>query len=238
MIKIRIVFPIGNQYYMESPWVDVNGDRSREVTNGQPRFLDKNFVEEEVQKRNLIIDASMSMQDCYQAVITTTQPNGQKGIEYGQINATVTASDADAKFTVGLPAQIPAFISGASFATGSPVITGTYGANSLKAIGDLARLNAIVINRIHHNASKDVVYATSPELVTVTSLKGKHITPLDFPKSNSDDENTSIRDMNTQYFKSQGLESGLRLNGMNYLSYSLPAKEYLTLTFYTAFTPK
>ena len=239
MHKIRVVFPIGNQYYMESPWVEVNGERSRDVINGQPRFLDLHFVKQEEQKGNFVIDPSMSMQDCYKVRVTSVQPNGQAGAEYGQINATVKAGeDAEAKFTVGLPSKMPAFISGAHYATGSPTISGTHGVNSLKAIGDLASLNGIVITRIHHNASADVVYGTSPELVTVTSLKGKSIMPFDFPKSNSDDENTSIRDMDAPYFKSKGLEGGLRLNGMNYLSYSLPMKESLTLTFYTVFTPK
>jgi hypothetical protein len=237
--KIRIVFPLGNQYYMESPWVDVKGDRSREVTSGQPRFLDKNFVEEEVQKGNLIIDPSMSMQDCYQATMTSVRPSGQSGVEYGQIKVNVKAAEESvATFTVGLGSQLPANIPGAVHSTGSVTVTGTYGGNTLKAIGDLARLNTIGITRIHYEASNESVYGTSPVLTTVTSVNGSGTAHLNFPQSDSDDENVKIRDMKPDYFKSQGFEGGLRFNGMNYLTYSLPAKENLTLTFYTVFTPK
>jgi hypothetical protein len=239
MDKIRVVFPVGNQYYLESPWVEVNGERSRDVINGQPRFLDKNYVKQEEQKGNFVIDPSMSMKGCYEARMTSVQPNGQAGVEYGQVNATVTAAtDVEAKFTLGLPSKMPAFISGANYATGSPTISGTHGVNSLKAIGDLASLNGIVITRIHYKASSDSVYSSDAELVTVTSTKGKSSMPFEFPKSNSDDENTRIRDMDAQYFESKGLKGGLSLNGMNYVSYSLPMKESLTLTFYTVFTPK
>jgi hypothetical protein len=241
MNELRIFVPaFGGIYYVESPWVQLpNGERSRKPINGQPQHKDTIWTEEQEHKGVLVIDRNIKAKDCYTMTITGAQPNGQAGVEYGQINATVTAaSDSEAKFTVGLPTGIPAFIPGANYATGAPTISGTYGVNSLKAIGDLAQLNGIVITRIHHNASNDIVYATSPELVTVTSLRGKQTMPFDFPKSNSDDENTSIRDMDAQYLKSKGFEGGLRLNGMNYLTYVLPMKENLTLTFYTVFTPK
>jgi hypothetical protein len=75
-------------------------------------------------------------------------------------------------------------------------------------------------------------------MTTVTSVNGSSINPLNFPQSDSDDENTSVRDMTPEYLKSQGFEGGLRFNGMNYLTYSLLKGQSITLTFYTVFTPK
>lgn len=239
MDKLRVFALFLGIYYIETPYVQhQNGERSRDPINGQPQFKDTLWTKEQEQKGLLIIDHDMKGEDCYDMQMSAMKPKGNRA-EYGQINATVTAAaETAATFKVGLGGATPVIIPNSDFTTGSPTISGTYGADSLTAIGDLALLNGVNIARIHHNASDESVYETNPSLVTVTSVGGLNTMPLLFPKSDSKDENTNIRDMNAAYFKSNNMEGGLRFNGMNYLNYSLPKAQDITLTFYTVFTPK
>lgn len=238
---LRVYVPAhGGIYYIESPYVQygVNGERSRSPVNGQPQHKDSIWTKEQEQKGLLVIDNNLTMNDCYGVEISSAKPSGKRGAEYGQIRAIITTTDV-AKVTVGLGSEIPAHLPGAFYLNKDTVaITGTYGANTLKAIGDLANLNTIAINRIHHEASSESVFLISPTMTVATSVGGSSNILLNFPQSDSDDENTNIRDMKPEYLKSQGFESGLCFNGMNYLTYTLPANESVTLTFYTVFTPK
>lgn len=239
MDKLRVYVPAHKGlYYVESPFVKLaDGSLSRSEVVGIPQLKDKLWTEREAAKGLLVIDPDMSAEDCYNVNVAVSA--GRKGAEHGSIHATVKATaDAAATFKVGLASAIPAFILDKEYTTGDPTITGTYGEDSLKAIGDLAVLNGVNVNKIHCNASDDAVYAESVELVTVTSTKSKKSDYLEFPKSDSNDENTTIRNMDAAYFKANGLDGGLRFNGMNHLNFAIPAGQDVTLTFYTTFTPK
>lgn len=240
-MKLRVFFPIGNQYYLPSPWVEINGERSFEPVANQPQFKLAAAVKEAVQKGTAVIDSSMSLSDCYKvkpmtpraAVAKTNEDN----IQYSQIELMIeTNSESDAIVCVGMSDRNLGVFDGAVPSKGEPVIAGTFGAETLNTIGRLANHGLLQITGARFVASNETVYGNSPRFKTYSHVgEVIHDKRLHYPKASSSDENTEIREMNQQYLRDKGLE--LILDGMNFLEFTVPSGEELSITLFTAFTP-
>ncbi|BDS10865.1 hypothetical protein [Aureispira anguillae] len=239
-MKVRVFFPVGNQYYLPSPWVEINGERSFEPVENQPQYKLAAVVEQAVQKGTAIIDKSMSMGDCYKVKAITPRASNKENsdkVEYSQIEVIIeTATDAEAKVCLGMSDLGLEIFDGAQVVKGSPVIGGTFKDNTLNVIGRLANHGLLQITGARFLASNDNVYSYSPRFKTYSHV-GEVINDkrLHYPKSSSNDENTEIRTMDSNYLTEKGLS--LVLDGMNFIEFTVPVGEELTITLYTAFTP-
>ncbi|WP_052596092.1 hypothetical protein [Aureispira sp. CCB-QB1] len=232
MKEKRILFPVGNQYFQESAWVELaDGSRSRKPVSGQPKVYDKLFIEQEVAKGNVVIDNSMAIVPGNSAYAPTTTGIAQE--EHGQYELTLQAGAGGGVVRIGLDdTGLPIF--GGTAAVQDVTVGGTHGVNTIKAIGRLAFYGKLKLKKLHFEASSADVFSETPRLKEFSSVgECKLDKKVYYPKATSEDDNKDIRTMTEQYLATNGLN--LMMDGMNYLEIAIPANESVNLTLYTCF---
>lgn len=244
-MKVRVYFPIGSEYYMESPWVEVNGKRSFEPTTDQPQLKLADVVKEAVQKRTAVIDNSMSMQSQYNVKVAAAASGDKMPTdlidpkECNQLELTLLATGAGAVARIGMaPASVNLGIFGTSSAVSENMtVGGTYGAATLEVIGRLAHYSFLEITRLHFEASAEAFFAVTPKLRVIdhtgTCKKEENV---HYPKASAEDDNTDIRTIDEKYIADKNLD--FVLDGKNYLEIPVPNGESANVTLYTCFYPK
>ncbi|BDS12742.1 hypothetical protein [Aureispira anguillae] len=240
-MKIRVLFPVGTEYYLESPWVEVNGKRSFEPVVGQPKWKLTDTVKEALQKGTAAVDNSMSISDVY-----TASPTGPmvkpmaSGItqetENNQISLTLQSAVAGSVVRLGLAGNNLGIFDGAE-PVKDMTIGGTFGPETVKVLGNLANYGFVKIKKLHFEASSADVFALTPRFKTYSHVgECKQDKKLYYPKASADDDNTNIRTMDERFLKENDID--LTLNGKNYLEIPVPNGENVNLTLYTCFYPK
>lgn len=245
MNKVRVVFPIGNQYYMESPWVEIGADkaRSKEPVQGQPQFREAAFVKEQVLKGNLVIDNSMSIGDCYTANSSGSMKTNAlsvgtgQDVEHSQIKLTVQAAAGQAGVArIGLSDTGLGIFGNVVASQDLSAVGGTFGTNTLKVLGNLANYGFIRLKKIHIKATNEAFYSETPRLRTFTHTGQCQDKEVYYPLSSPEDDNPTIRVMDEKYLSDENAD--LTMNGKNFFEVPVPAGESANITLYTCFYPK
>lgn len=245
MNKVRVVFPLGNQYYMESPWVEIGAkkERSKEPVQGQPRFMDAAFAKEQVMKGNLAIDNSMSITDAY-----TAKPSGSmtasglsvgtgQDVEHSQMKLTLQAAAGQPGVArLGLSTTGLGIFGGLKASQDLSAVGGTFGAATLTVLGQLANYGFITFKKIHVKASAEAFYSETPRLRTFSHTGQCQDKEVYYPLSSPEDDNPTIRVMDEKYLSDENVD--LTINGKNLFEIPVPAGESANITLYTSFYPK
>lgn len=246
--KVRVYFPFGSEYFMESPWVEINGRRAFEPVDGQPQLKLTDVVNEAIEKGKAVIDKSMCLTDCYE---TSENRNASQadskgkygkipnhGKEFDQIELTLEApDDEDGTVRIGLSDSNLGIFDDALVADDTMTIGGTFGADTLKVVGRLANYGFLKLEKLHFEADAEGFFATTPLLKTF-SHTGVCISDqrLHYPKATAEDDNTNIRTMDEKYLTNKNIDT--TLHGKNYLEIITPKERSVNLTLYTCFYPK
>jgi hypothetical protein len=248
--KVRVYFPLGSEYYMESPWVRINGKPAFEPVEGQPQLKLADVVHEAVEKGKAFIDKSMCLTDCYESAKTETSNPSQAdhkgkygeianhGKEFDQIELTLaTSGGEDGVSRIGLSDFNLGIFDGALVADDTMTVGGTFGADTLKVVGRLANYGFLKLEKLHFEADAEGFFATTPLLKTF-SHTGVCISDqrLHYPKAKAEDDNTNIRTMDEKYLAAKNIDT--TLHGKNYLEIITPKERSVNMTLYTCFYPK
>ena len=239
--KNRVYFPLGSEYYMESPWVETNGRRSFEPTTDQPKIKLADVVREAEQKGDAVIDCSMCISDCYSGSKPANYEGkvakgGMRQVEQDQIELGVTATAATAVIRVGLaPAEVNLGIFGTTDPSTDVTVTGTLGADTLKVIGRLAHYGHVKLRKIHIDADDEAFFGTTP-LLKQFNHTGRCVKEetVHYPKASAEDDNPTIRVFDEKYMDNKDIV----LSGMNFLQINIPNGEAANISLYTEFWPK
>lgn len=189
----RIYKDMGNgMYCIETPYVYINGQRSYDktgMTEGNPDILELKQVKE----KGFMVDPVYS------------EAGTKNATSAAQISLTVGNSTAGAGYIrLGVDTNSYRFISTTNLTNQSVVdsVAGTFGANTLKAISDMAMFGRYLkIDRINIVADDAAFFTNEMTLVRtqfngVVSEEARY-----FPKSNPKDQSPHIRDV---YFGRNG----------------------------------
>ena len=245
MNKIRVYFPLGSEYYMESPWVEINGRRAFDPVNGQPSMKLADVVKQAEQKGTAVIDCEMSLSSCYTPgkATATSASKMSYGIGYeeekSQIALTIALADG------GLPGCARVGLADAALNLGifggvanaeNLTVGGTYGTETLNVIGKLAMFGFLKFSKVHVEATDDVFFADDPTLDSFSHTKECYSRNVHYPLATAEDDNTNIRTLDEQYLADKAID--LTMNGKNFLKLPIPAGSGANITLYTHFVPK
>lgn len=239
MVKtVRVFMPYGNQYYLESAWVEINGERSKQPTAGQPQYRDKAYIDAEVQKGNAVIDASM-------AIIPGMAQRQAKGnmapstngivsnVQQNKITLSLTpGAVVDGTLRIGWNTLIGYFNS-TIVKNAELTIGGTFTTDTLNYFTKLVDLGLVKIKEIEINGSADAVFEATQPVFKRYNAFGELMEEkrINYPVGKSGDNDTTIRLMDEKYLHDVGAD--LTLDGYSYLELfitkSLTASLVLTL---------
>lgn len=247
--KTRVYFPLGSEYFMESPWVEINGRRAFEPVEGQPQFKLADIVNEAVQKGQAVIDETMCLTDCYDSKSPAPNSNNYGGAErkseiagHGkevdqiELNLKASTAGSDGVARIGL-ADVNLGIFGGVKISEKVDVGGTFGNKTLSVIGNLANYGFLKLSKLHFEADTEGFFATTPVLKTF-SHTGVCVSDVraHYPKASAEDDNTNIRTMDEKYLADKNID--MTMHGKNYLEIIVPDGRSANLTLYTCFYPK
>lgn len=225
MKAVRVFMPIGNQYYLESTFVEINGIRSFQPPQGQPQLREKNFIDQEVMKGNAVVDASLSFVDCLKpGMANQRQAKGsmaQSGVgvsgSQNQITISLTpGAVADGTCRLGWTSLV-GYFNGTSVKNAELTIGGTFSTDTLSYLTKLLDFGIIRIAELEFNGSSDAVFEATQPIYKRYNAFGEIIEEkrINYPLPKSIDQDTTIRLMDRQYLSSLG--ANLELDGYSYL---------------------
>lgn len=244
MKTVPVFFPVGDQYYLQSCWVEVNGKRSFQPPTGQPQFKEKSYVEAEVQKGNAVIDNSMAMPEAFGSKrsakmegAAAPKGNGIRGAEKNQMAFTLTeATDATGYARLGWTALTGLYDSSVIKGANS-VVGGKFTTSVLTYIGYLLSYGVVKFSKIQFNGTADAVFETVQPLYKKFNSLGEVILEryVDYPPPASTDQDTTIRVMDEKWFADQGVT--LDFDGLSYFQLAVPKDQTLAATIWFDFIP-
>lgn len=242
---IRIWFPFGTEYFVESNYVLIADERSLQPVAGQPAMRHPSIIFEAVQKGLASIDYDMAIPPNSNSKKRSAKLGGSKsngtgvrGVEFQQIQFTMTDAIDDVGYArvgwtplTGL--MDSSLVKGANTVMGG----GKYTTAILTYFQYLLQYGTFRITKLKFNGSADSVFDQVAPTYKKFSALGTVVEDkiLEYPTANSVDQDSTIRELDEKAIADEGLE--LVFDGMSYLQLAVNKAQTLAVTMWFEYTP-